>query len=128
MGFPASTQQTGSALQTLLHTLQALRIAVNRELEHLQAAIPECLQCLAPGGRLAVITFHSLEDRLVKRAFLTASGRGSGDGAAIGPPAPEPPVLGRVLTKKPVCPSPEEEKRNPRSRSAKLRVFERTSL
>jgi len=85
---------------------QALRIAVNRELDNLAKVLAEAPQLLAPGARLCVITFHSLEDRMVKQAFLSH------------------PAL-RVLTRKPVLPSDEELRTNPRSRSAKLRVAER---
>jgi 16S rRNA (cytosine1402-N4)-methyltransferase len=88
-------------------TFQALRIAVNRELESLDAALQHIPDRLKPGGRLAIISFHSLEDRRVKQAF-------AGD-----------PRL-NVLTKKPIRPSDAEIASNPRSRSAKLRVAERT--
>ena len=104
--------------------VQGIRIAVNDELNHLSRAIPECIDCLAPGGRLAVITFHSLEDRIVKRSYLTAAGKGESDNMYL--PQSEVPVLGKIITKKPVVPSEEEQTANPRSRSAKLRVFERT--
>ncbi len=85
---------------------QALRIAVNRELEHLDAALAHLADWLRPGGRAAIISFHSLEDRRVKWAFRN-----------------DPNLT--VLTKKPVEASPEEIQRNPRARSAKLRVAER---
>lgn len=85
---------------------QALRIEVNHELENLEKALREIPDILKPGGRLVVISFHSLEDRVVKRAFKE-----------------DPRLL--VLTKKPLCPSPEEIRRNPRARSAKMRVAER---
>jgi 16S rRNA (cytosine1402-N4)-methyltransferase len=105
-------------------TFQALRIAVNEELEALSEALPEARDLLRPGGRLAVIAFHSLEDRLVK-AFYRQEAR-----ACICPP--ELPVCVcqhqatlRVLTSKPVRPSADETARNPRSRSARLRVAER---
>ncbi len=87
-------------------TFQALRIAVNRELENLKTALDALPSCLKPGGRFAVISFHSLEDRLVKRAFK------------------EDPRLERI-TKKPVTASQEEITANPRARSAKLRVAQR---
>jgi 16S rRNA (cytosine1402-N4)-methyltransferase len=88
-------------------TFQALRIAVNGELEELDKALRELPACLAPGGRLAIISFHSLEDRRVKNAFRNDDRL-------------------TVLTKKPIRPSAEETVRNPRARSAKLRVAERT--
>jgi 16S rRNA (cytosine1402-N4)-methyltransferase len=102
-------------------TFQALRIAVNRELELLDAALPLAWDLLAVGGRFAAISFHSLEDRRVKR-FLADLARG-----CICPP--ELPVCqcgrepeARPLTRKPVAPSPDEAERNPRSRSAHLRA------
>ncbi|MFN2217734.1 MAG: 16S rRNA (cytosine(1402)-N(4))-methyltransferase RsmH, partial [Anaerolineae bacterium] len=105
-------------------TFQALRIAVNEELESLSEALPKARDLLCPGGRLAVIAFHSLEDRLVKE-FYRQEAR-----ACICPP--ELPVCVcqhqatlRVLTSKPVRPSADETARNPRSRSARLRVAER---
>lgn len=108
-------------------TVQALRIAVNEELKHLEKAIPESIQCLAPGGRLAVITFHSLEDRIVKQALLAASGKSTAESSPYGVPE-KLPVLGKLLTRKPVIPTEDEQNRNSRSRSAKLRVFERACL
>lgn len=88
---------------------QALRIAVNDELGSLEIALPQAIELLETGKRLVVISFHSLEDRIVKRAFLKFAADG----------------LGTILTKKPVVPTEEEQKENPRSRSAKLRVFEK---
>lgn len=94
-------------------TFQALRIAVNRELDVLAEALPQAVDVLRAGGRLAVISFHSLEDRLAKHTFREWA---AGERALV-----------RVLTKKPVEPSEEECARNPRARSAKLRVVERCS-
>ena len=89
-------------------TFQALRIAVNRELEELTAALPPAAGLLGPGGRVVVISYHSLEDRIVKRAFR--------DDDRLD-----------VLTKKPLVASAAERAGNPRSRSAKLRAAERSS-
>ena len=87
-------------------TFQALRIAVNRELEELAASLPHATRLLVPGGRVVVISYHSLEDGIVKRAFR--------DGPGF-----------RALTKKPVVATDEEVDANPRARSAKLRAAER---
>ncbi len=92
-------------------TFQALRIEVNSELDRITPALEEAIRVLKKGGRIAVITFHSLEDRKVKWFFKEEAAR---EGARI-----------RILTKKPIVPSPEEEEENPPSRSAKLRVVER---
>jgi len=105
-------------------TFQALRIAVNDELGSLEAALPAALEILRPGGRLAVISFHSLEDRIVKRYFQAE------EKGCVCPPELPACVCGRVprlriLTKHPVVPSDDEQSGNPRSRSAKLRVAER---
>ena len=86
-------------------TFQALRIAVNDELDNLKAVLPQALDILEPGGRLVVISFHSLEDRIVKHFFKSKI-----DSL-------------KILTKKPITPSEEEIKINPRSRSAKLRAI-----
>lgn len=105
-------------------TFQALRIAVNRELERLSEAIRQAVDLLAPEGRIAVISFHSLEDRIVKNFFKLEASR------CICPP--ELPVCQcdhqvrlKIITKKPIIPSPAEVAANPRARSAKLRVAER---
>ncbi|HDD23863.1 MAG TPA: 16S rRNA (cytosine(1402)-N(4))-methyltransferase RsmH, partial [Chloroflexi bacterium] len=102
-------------------TFQALRIAVNDELLLIESALPQAVEVLAPGGRLVVISFHSLEDRLVKR-FMQRESRD-----CICPP--ELPVCQchhhatlQVITRKPIRPSAEEVRVNPRSRSARLRV------
>jgi 16S rRNA (cytosine1402-N4)-methyltransferase len=88
---------------------QALRIAVNDELNNLTEALPKALALLESGGRLAVISFHSLEDRIVKRSFLEFAKKNSGT----------------IITKKPVIAGEEEIRANSRARSAKLRVFEK---
>jgi 16S rRNA (cytosine1402-N4)-methyltransferase len=104
---------------------QALRIAVNDELESLTAALPALRDALEPGGRLGVITYHSGEDRIVKHAF-----REWGRDCICPPRQPvctcRGRALGRVLTKKPVVPEAGEINVNPRARSAQFRVFETT--
>jgi 16S rRNA (cytosine1402-N4)-methyltransferase len=102
---------------------QALRIAVNDELDTLAAALPQLRDALGPGGKLGVITYHSGEDRIVKNAFREWARD------CICPP--RQPVctcrgraLGRVLTKKPIVPDPQEVAANPRARSAQFRAFE----
>ena len=101
-------------------TFQALRIVVNRELQELEALLADVPGCLRPGGRLVVIAFHSLEDRLVKHRLRELAVQPRSDrGGPIGTPA------WRVLTKKPITPSDAEIAENPRARSAKLRVAER---
>ena len=92
-------------------TFQALRIAVNQELDQLDVALSDAVKRLNPGGRLCVIAFHSLEDRIVKRTFKALA---QDESARV-----------RLVTKKPIIPGREEIRMNPRSRSAKLRVMER---
>jgi 16S rRNA (cytosine1402-N4)-methyltransferase len=105
-------------------TFQALRIAVNDELGVLERVLDQVIQCLAPGGRVAVITFHSLEDRIVKEKMQSWLGR-----------CTCPPIfpicqcgakpIARLIARKPILPSEKEIEGNPRSRSAKLRVAEK---
>jgi 16S rRNA (cytosine1402-N4)-methyltransferase len=102
---------------------QALRIAVNHELDELEESLPALMECLEDGGRLAVISFHSLEDRIVKQTFRKAAGKPL-KGERSGP-GPQAEARFRELTKKPVPPQAEECEENPRSRSAKLRVLEK---
>lgn len=87
---------------------QALRIAVNKELEVLKEVLPQAIEILSPGGRLAIITFHSLEDRIVKQYFQKVNNK-----------------TGRIINKKPIIAGDEEVKNNPRARSAKLRIIEK---
>ncbi|MGQ9927721.1 MAG: 16S rRNA (cytosine(1402)-N(4))-methyltransferase RsmH [Chloroflexaceae bacterium] len=98
-------------------TFQALRIAVNRELEQLEAALSQAVELLRPGGRLAVISFHSLEDRIVKQFFRAESGYGGS--ANVHPPR----LI--IITRKPIEAGSAEVAANPRARSARLRVAER---
>lgn len=98
-----------SKVHPATRTFQALRIAVNDELRLVKEALPILMDLLAPGGRLAVITFHSLEDRIVKQAFAERTGNRYD-------------AEFRLLTKRPITPSDDELVFNPRSRSAKLRA------
>lgn len=105
-------------------TYQAIRIACNRELEVLENSLDTFVELLKPGGRLCIITFHSLEDRIVKSAFRSC------ENPCTCPP--EFPVCvcgkksrGRAVYRKPVLPTQEEMEQNPRSKSAKLRIFEK---
>ena len=120
---PARMRQNGHPSK---RTFQAIRIECNHELEVLRNALGDLMDMLAPGGRLCIITFHSLEDRIVKTAFKKA------ENPCICPP--EFPVcvcgkqpLGSVITRKPILPGQEELQENSRSKSAKLRVFERNN-
>jgi 16S rRNA (cytosine1402-N4)-methyltransferase len=103
---------------------QALRICVNRELDVLAAALPAAMARLAPGGRLAVISFHSLEDRIVKNLMRFAASD-KYDTIGIGGIFLDKTPDVSLLTKKPITPREEEIRTNPRSRSAKLRVIEK---
>lgn len=133
-------------IKTATRVFQALRIAVNDELKTLEDSLHACFDCLAPGGRLAVISFHSLEDRMVKQAFLHIIGGSDGDADTESEATytKDPKKIrtdiaqkeawikqmihgckGTILTKRPITPSEEEEKLNCRSRSAKLRVIQK---
>jgi len=106
-------------------TFQALRIAVNEELDELTRALEAAERLLRPGGRLAVVTFHSLEDRIVKQFFATRAGRGRASSRLLPGEIPPPPSTFRLLAPQPVGASAAECARNPRARSAKLRWAER---
>jgi len=116
----------GRHLHPATRTFQGLRIFVNDELGALSEALPQAVELLRRGGRLAVISFHSLEDRIVKTFFRREAGLLQ-EAAPRGLPIPAAPSTARlrILTRHPVPPSPEERERNPRSRSARLRVAER---
>ncbi|KAF8389189.1 hypothetical protein HHK36_025882 [Tetracentron sinense] len=131
-------------IKTATRMFQALRIAVNDELKTLEDSLYACFDCLSSGGRLAVISFHSLEDRIVKQTFLDIINRGGGDRdededderwrdlRKDDDSGEEPWVKNRIegrngtiLTKRPITPSEEEERLNRRCRSAKLRVVQK---
>jgi 16S rRNA (cytosine1402-N4)-methyltransferase len=109
-------------------TFQALRIAVNDELGELERGLAAAEQVLAPGGRLAVVSFHSLEDRAVKDFVRARSGRTPAPSRHAPPRAPERAVTLKDLTRKPIAPSAAEVAANPRARSARLRVAEKMPL
>lgn len=120
---PAKVRATGG--HPAKRTFQAIRIELNKELEVLEQSIDTMIDRLAPGGRLSIITFHSLEDRIVKSRFRLA------ENPCTCPP--DFPVCmcgkkskGRVVTRKPILPKEEELSENSRSKSAKLRVFEKS--
>ena len=118
---PKSKQNDGHPAK---RTFQAIRIEVNNEIKPLYNTILNCIKCLNSKGRLCVITFHSLEDRAVKKAMLDAKGK------CICPPDLPYCVCGaksegKIITKKPMVASKEEQEENSRSKSAKLRIFEK---
>ena len=118
---PRSKQNDGHPAK---RTFQAIRIEVNNELEPLYNTVLDCIKVLNEQGRLAIITFHSLEDRAVKEAFIEAEGKCTC-------PKDLPYCVcgcvsyGKIITRKPIIPTKEEEEENSRSKSAKLRIFER---
>ena len=118
---PKSNQKDGHPAK---RTFQAIRIEVNNEIEPLYQTIIQSVHCLKENGRLVVITFHSLEDRAVKNAYIEASGK-----CTCPPDLPYcvcgAKSLGRIITKKPILPNEEEQEENSRSKSAKLRIFEK---
>lgn len=118
---PRAKQKDGHPAK---RTFQAIRIEVNNEIKPLYQTIKNSIDCLKEGGRLCVITFHSLEDRAVKNAFIEAKGK------CICPSDLPYCVcgaksLGKIITKKPITATKEELEENARSKSAKLRIFER---
>lgn len=134
-------------IKTATRVFQALRIAVNDELNTLKETLYACFDCLAPGGRLAVISFHSLEDRIVKQTFIDIIDDGrvgdddeddpkyEGESGVINEDNDDDKEAwirrtiqgsnGKILTKRPITPSEEEERLNRRCRSAKLRVIQK---
>ena len=113
-----------SARHPATRTFQALRIAVNDELGALEEALKASVQCLRPGGRLAVITFHSLEDRMVKN-FARATSTPFLDRPEWPAPRTNPACSFRLVARRAIQPTDAEQHQNPRSKSAKLRVLER---
>lgn len=120
----ASCTPRGKENKYLAQVFQALRIEVNNEMDMLRQMLEQCAQVLRPGGRLVVMSYHSLEDRLVKNYLASGKFYGEADKDLYG--NPQKPF--EVLTRKPVTASEEELQLNNRARSAKLRVGERTEL
>lgn len=121
---PLTKRYKPGAIHPLTLVFQALRIAVNRELDVIETFLPAALKALKPGGRLAVISFHSLEDRIVKNFFRHAADdkeSTSGIGGIFLDKIPEV----RILSRKPITPTEQEAREHPRSRSAKLRAVEK---
>lgn len=119
---PAAAREGGH--HPAKRSFQAIRIEVNQELDVIRPALESALELLNPGGRIAVITFHSLEDRIVKQTFAEmASGCTCPKSLPVCVCGKKPRI--KVITKKPILPSPAELEVNPRSRSAKLRVAEK---
>ena len=118
---PKSKQNDGHPAK---RTFQAIRIEVNNEIKPLYTTVKDCIDCLKPQGRLCIITFHSLEDRAVKNAYIEAKGKCTC-------PSDLPycvcgaKTLGKIITKKPIVAKKEEQEENSRSKSAKLRIFEK---
>ena len=118
---PKSKQNDGHPAK---RTFQAIRIEVNNEIKPLYNTVKDCIDCLKPQGRLCIITFHSLEDRAVKNAYIEAKGKCTC-------PSDLPycvcgaKTLGKIITKKPIIATKEEQEENSRSKSAKLRIFEK---
>jgi 16S rRNA (cytosine1402-N4)-methyltransferase len=112
----------GNPQRYLAQMFQALRIEVNDELGALRDLLEQAAQCLKPGGRLSIISFHSLEDRLVKQFVRNGAWQIEEDLLGLAPKMQSP---FREITKKPIEPSAEEQTKNPRSRSARLRVAEK---
>ena len=122
---PAAARRRGG--HPARRTFQAIRMEVNRELESLEAVLPDAVDVLAPGGRIVVLSYHSLEDRVVKQAFAHEAN------ACVCPPTFPVCRCGararlRILTRRPVRPSEEEVARNPRASAAKLRAAERLGI
>lgn len=119
---PKSRQKDGHPAK---RTFQAIRIEVNNEIKPLYDTVKNCIDCLDSKGRLCIITFHSLEDRAVKNAYIDAKGKCTC-------PSDLPycvcgaKTLGNIITRKPIVASKKEQEENPRSKSAKLRIFEKT--
>jgi 16S rRNA (cytosine1402-N4)-methyltransferase len=122
-----SVPRSGDGIDPATRTFQALRLAVNDELGELDRGLAAAETLLAPGGRLAAVSFHSLEDRRVKTFLADRAGAGPRPSRHLPETGGDSVPTFRLLSRKPVTPSPAELDRNPRARSARLRAAERTS-
>jgi 16S rRNA (cytosine1402-N4)-methyltransferase len=120
---PAAARRRGP--HPARRTFQALRIEVNGELAALEASLPQAVELLAPGGRLVVLSYHSLEDRITKRFLAAESGRAPAPGMPGLPPPGRPAPRLVLLTRRPETPAPAEVQANPRAESARLRAAEK---
>jgi 16S rRNA (cytosine1402-N4)-methyltransferase len=120
---PAAARRTGP--HPARRTFQALRIEVNGELAALEVSLPQAVDLLSPGGRLVVLAYHSLEDRIVKRFLAAESGTAPPPGRPGLPPPGQPQPRLVLLTRRPQTPAPAEVQANPRAESAKLRAAEK---
>ncbi len=121
-GIPAPARRRGR--HPARRTFQAIRMEVNRELPNLAAGLDESVHLLTPGGRILVVAYHSLEDRLVKRRFATWAGRDDPEPPGMPVTRPRNPLV-RLLTRRPRRPDADEVAENPRSASARLRAAEK---
>ena len=122
VGIPAPARRRGR--HPARRTFQAIRMEVNRELPNLAAGLDESVHLLTPGGRILVIAYHSLEDRLVKRRFAAWAGREDTEPPGMPVTTPRHPLV-RILTRRPSRPAADEVAANPRSESARLRAAEK---
>jgi 16S rRNA (cytosine1402-N4)-methyltransferase len=122
----SAVPKSGDGIDPATRTFQALRIAVNDELGELDRALVAAERVLAPGGRLAIVTFHSLEDRRVKNFLAARSGRAPSPSRHLPATAEARSPTFRLVSSKAIAPGAEETRANPRARSAKLRAAERT--
>lgn len=122
---PAKVRRLSKGVHPATKTFQGIRMAINEELMHLEASLPKAFELLNVGGRLLVISFHSLEDRIVKRQFRRWAGYP--ENRFDSTPRQDREILAELLVRKPLRPTEAEVQRNPRSRSSLMRVLEKTA-
>ena len=122
---PAKVRRLNKSVHPATKTFQGIRMAINEELMHLEASLPKAFELLNVGGRLLVISFHSLEDRIVKRQFRRWAGYP--ENRFDSTPRQDREIIAELLVRKPLRPTEAEVQRNPRSRSSLMRVLEKTA-